>query len=173
MKPRIASWCAWGIVCGLAVLMLSGCVRLAPALKGEPTPAPTPTPGLPAVEQELDIPPEETDFLGQPIAGSGHYARYISFENIRVFEHNLGMFLDGICSNEYGETLKGKAQIAFFDNKGELIAQADFYTAGETGQLLLEPGENLIYADIGTDTDVQMMDFTITITEEFLPLDDQ
>ena len=43
----------------------------------------------------------------------------------------------------------------------------DFYTA--SGDLVLFPGENRVYADVLTEVDVQQMPFEITVSKPFVP----
>ena len=45
----------------------------------------------------------------------------------------------------------------------------DIYTSG--GGLVAFPGENMIYADILSEIDIRMMDFTVQITAPFVPVE--
>lgn len=153
-------------------LLLSGCVSLHPELSGAPTPAPTPTPTPAPLLQELALPTPAVDAVGQRIVdAAAHYERYVSYRQMRVYEYELGTLLDGICINAYPEPLVGAVEIGFRDAEGTLLASAMLHTA-EEANLLLRPGENRIYAEIDTDMDIQGIDFTLSITTQFEPAEE-
>ncbi len=150
----------------IPAIFMGGCLHATPTLTGEPTPPPV----LSAIAQEVEPEEAAVDALGVPLELAEHYMRYVALHDVRVYQVNLHALLDGVFQNNYVETLQGRATIEFMDDSGRLVASCTLYTAGEEDTLVLEPGENIVYAEIAADVDVQMMDFEFTVTEPFLPI---
>ena len=138
-----------------------------------PTPAPQFTPTPPPREEPIVVDPIEgtgfaTDLNGIPILDerTHYYDYYLSIDNLRIYEENGETLLDAVITNNYPKTLTGGLSITFYQ-EGIKYAYAEFYTAD--GGLKLVAGENLVYADVLTEVDVQMMDFEIDVTAPFLP----
>ena len=146
-----------------------GCVSLHPVVSSHVTPAPTPTPTPEPLRQSLPLPAPALDAAGNAIEGEEHYNRYISFTDLRVYEYGMGTLMDGKCFNQYPAMLTGEATISFFDQQGDCVAKAVLHTAETKEMLLLPPGETRIYAEIDTDMDVQMMDFSLEVEKNFVP----
>ncbi|MEL7601885.1 MAG: hypothetical protein AAGU77_01920 [Bacillota bacterium] len=156
------------LVCILILAMLlPGCIRQRPVLAAEATPAPTPTPSLPPVAQSLIPKPEQTDALGTEILGEDHFLRYLTFTDLRVYEYEGGTLFDGICKNDYPETLTGSIELVFTDKDGTVVARAPVYT--RNGDNAFAPGETVLYVEIDTDMDIRMLPFSIIVTQKILP----
>jgi len=160
-------------LCLLLVLLpvwLIGCVRQHPVLGAEPTPGPTPSPTPPPLQQSVVAAVQQNDLSGNPIGDeSTHYGNYVAFEDLRVYEYNMETFLDAAAVNHYPGQLTGAVEIRFYDQDGTLLAAAPLYTAGAETQLVLQPGENRIYAEINTDVNIQLADFQLETTIPFAP----
>lgn len=161
----------------LASLLLLGCTSQEAHLiyLPETTPTPvaqvTPTPppeAVPIVVEPIDGAGFAADLNGIPIIDerTHYYEYYLSVDNLRIYEENGETLLDAVITNNYPKTLTGGLSITFYRD-GIKYAYADFYTAD--GGLTLVAGENLVYADVLTEVDVQMMDFEIGVTTPFLP----
>ena len=85
---------------------------------------------------------------------------------MRIYEENGETLIDAIITNNYPGKLTGGLRITFTQD-GVKRGYADFLTA--SGDLMLLPGENRVYADVLTEVDVQMMDFTIDVSVPFMP----
>lgn len=137
----------------------------------QPTPVPTATP----MPEEILLPPVdgvalEKDANGVPILDpvEHYYSYYLNLRDVRVYEYGEETFLDLIVDNGYSSILTGGIRISFYDENGTLYGYGDLYTA--EGELTLITGENRVYADIQTEVDVQLMDFTFTVTEALTPV---
>ncbi len=157
------------LVAALAALC-GGCVYAAPMLAATPTASPSPTPTLapymPSVTPGVSM--QEIDLLGLPVQEATHYDRYVAFEDIYIYEYGDSTLLDAVCVNSYPQALTGSVWIEFEDEEGVLIARAQISAAD--GTLNLQPGRTPVYAHIGTDMDVQMMDFKLIYEHSFLPI---
>lgn len=158
-----------GIAAVVVLSLLTGCVSqhptLQPASSGRPSDiqatafVPTYTP-----------PSGPVDAAGRVISDEEtHYAQYISYHNIRIYENGDGTFLDAVCNNAYPETLEGAVDIVFRNENGVEVARAALELAD--GSFALASGENRIYAQINTDMNIQMMDFELKIKQAFAPVD--
>lgn len=137
-----------------------------------PTPKATETPAPEALlVPDITGQPFETDLNGIVITdpSTHYYEYYITLSDLRVYEYEEGTFLDGKLVNSYPQTLSGKLRIVFKNKDGVTYGYGDIYTAG--GGLKALPGENLIYADILSEINVQMMDFIIQVTGSFTPVE--
>lgn len=149
---------------------LSGCENAEPVLAGTPTPAATATPLPDPFTAEITAEPVPTDLLGNEILSDDHYWQYLSFGEIRIYEYGDGTFLDGICVNAFPEPLDGRVDIVYYTDEGKVCGIGTIHNA--EGGTLLETGTNAIYAEISTDIDVTMMDFTLVIQTVFQPAGD-
>ncbi len=142
------------------LLLLPGCVRQQPALVGVPTPAPTPTPAPSPANLSITNEPWGKDATGALIYDeTNHFERYLSFNNVRVFEYEGGTLMEGVCENAYPKALAGSYEIVFTDKDGTEIARAAVLTRGEAGTF--QPGKTVIYAAIDTDMDILLMQFSL------------
>ena len=153
----------------LFVCPLFACDDASPVIAGTPTPSASPTPLPDAFSAEITAAPLPTDALGAAILSEAHYYRYLSFGNLRVYEYDDGTFLDGVCVNGYPLPLDGEIAIEYHTDTGKLCGVGTLHTAD--GGTVLESGSNNIYAEIRTDIDVRMMDFTFEVRRVFQPVD--
>lgn len=161
-------------------LCLSGCVvdtsavlrpesTLAP--ESTPTPDPTPTPEATFVpvptQSHAPIAGVDTlyDALGEYVSGAAHFQRYLTFENIQVYEQAEDTFLDAVVVNAYPETLICALDVVFTDKEGEELAKARTQTRDGQYVLHLEPGENVIFAQIDTDISLTDQPFELVYNE--------
>lgn len=151
---------------GLAACI--GCDDAQPVLHGTPTPSASPTPLPDAFAAEITAVPEPTDALGKVVEGDNHYFGYLSFGELRVYEYGNGTFLDGVCINAFPTALDGRVDVVYYTAEGKLCGSGTIHNA--QGSTRLESGTNAIYAEISTDIDVQMMDFTLEIKTPFAPV---
>lgn len=149
-------------------LLLSGCIRQQPVLSTEPTPLPTPTPTPSPMAQEWKPESGKADALGALIYEDTHYLRYLTFQNLRVYEYAGGTLFDGVCTNAYPETLTGAFELVFTDNDGTEIAHAPVYT--RSGEDVFAPGETVLYAEIDTDMDIQLTPFELAVKQQVMPM---
>lgn len=149
---------------------LSGCENAEPVLAGTPTPAATATPLPDPFTAEITAEPVPTDLLGNEILSDDHYWQYLSFGEIRIYEYGDGTFLDGLCVNTFPEPLDGRVDIVYYTDEGKVCGIGTIHNA--EGGTLLETGTNAIYAEISTDIDVTMMDFTLVVQTVFQPVGD-
>ena len=105
------------------------------------------------------------DELGAYITGSEHYQRYISFENIQVYEQADDTFVDMRAVNSYPKALACALNMSFVDETGETVAKCRFQTQDGQYMLILKPGENVLYSQVPTDMRVTGLDFTIEYDE--------
>ncbi len=149
---------------------LSGCVDVEPVLSGTPTPAATATPLPDPFTAEITAEPVPTDLLGNEILSDDHYWQYLSFGEVRVYEYGDGTFLDGICVNAFPQALDGEVDVVYYADDGKICGIGTIHNA--EGGTLLETGTNAIYAEISTDIDVTMMDFSLEVKTAFQPAGD-
>ena len=88
-----------------------------------------------------------------------HYERYITFNNIQVYEQFNDTFMDAVVVNSYIEPIVCAVDILFAEND-EVIASGKLQTRDGKYVLVLQPGENTVYAQINTDMTLTLMDFT-------------
>lgn len=161
----------------LAVLFALGCssqeAHLIYLPESTPTPAPMFTPTPQPEPQPIYVDPVvgegfQTDVNGIPILDerTHYFEQYLTVSQLRVYEENGETLIDAVITNNYPGRLSGGLRITFLQD-GVKLGYADFLTA--SGDLLLMPGENRVYADVLTEVDVQMMDFRLDITKTFLP----
>lgn len=137
-----------------------------------PTPQATETPAPEALLiPDITGSPFQTDLNGIVIVDpdTHYYDYYITLNDIRIYEYEAGTYLDGKLVNNYTQTLSGKLRIIFKNKDGVIYGYGDIYTSG--GGLVAFPGENMIYADILSEIDIRMMDFTVQITAPFAPVE--
>ncbi|MBQ6234737.1 MAG: hypothetical protein IJK54_02375 [Clostridia bacterium] len=137
-----------------------------------PTPLFTPTPPPEPIPITVDPVTGEgftTDENGIPILNEQmhYYEHYLSISQMRVYEENGETLLDAVVTNDYPKKLSGGLHITFMDN-GVKYGYAELLTA--SGDLILLPGENRVYADVQTEVDVQMMEYTIEVSAPFVPV---
>ena len=162
----------------LFALLLIGCSAQSAHLIYLPETTPTPTPMYTPTP-----PPEPIPITVDPVTGEGfvtdengipimnekthYYEYYLSISQMRVFEENGETLLDAVITNDYPRKLSGGLSIVFSDN-GIKYGYAELKTA--SGDLILLPGENRVYADVQTEVDVQMMEYTIEVSTPFVPV---
>lgn len=159
----------------IAMLMLAGCVNDSPVIHGDVHPEPTEAPivtGTPEMSAEptgepvetpsavptsgpdtarsTSVPMSEKDALGNVITGAEHFERYLTFRTMLVYEEEQDTFLDGICHNDYPEAITCAIDIVYHDGEEE-IARSRLQTRDGQYLLVLQPGDNVIYAHILTD----------------------
>lgn len=154
----------------IILLLLSGCIRQRPVFIADPTPGPTPTPTLPPVAQSLPPQQADTDALGVQILDESHFLRYLTFVNLRVYEYDGGTLFDGVCKNSYPQALEGSFEIVFTDKDGTVVARAPVVTRAGNEEYL--PGDTVLYAQIDTDMDIQMLPFSLQVTQKIMPESD-
>lgn len=161
----------------LALLLIVGCssqeAHLIYLPESTPTPTPMFTPTPPPEPKPINVDPVvgegfKTDVNGIPIMDerTHYYEQYITVSQMRIYEENGETLIDAIITNNYPGKLTGGLRITFTQD-GVKRGYADFLTA--SGDLMLLPGENRVYADVLTEVDVQMMDFTIDVSVPFMP----
>lgn len=158
----------------------SGCIQQEAWLiyspeESRPTVSPAFTPEPTATPEVLEIPPItgstfSMDEKGLPIldAATHYFTYYLVFTDLRIYEENGFTYLDGVCANSYSRPLTGGVEIVFADSTGAVFGRGALYTA--EGDMTLNPGENRIYAEILSETDVQLMGFSLQITIPFTPI---
>lgn len=147
--------------------VLNPAVTLAPTPTPAPTVTPTPTPS-PAPPPTLTPPPQKLvggyDALGILVASPEHYEQYLTFQNIQVYEQFDDTFMDALAVNSYPEPLVCAVDIVF-EEGGETVASGKLQTQDGQYVLILQPGENTVYAQINTDMTLTLMDFTLEYDE--------
>ena len=163
------------IICLAAVslLLLSGCVSAAPVFVPSTTLAPVSTetavqtPTLAPTPQETVVPtptPEPQrlvgvyDALGAFVSTPEHYRQYLEFKNIQVYEQFGDTFVDAVAVNTYPQPLVCAADIVFYEGE-EAVASGKLQTQDGQYVLILQPGENTIYAQVNTDMSLTLTDF--------------
>lgn len=159
---------AAALTLALCCACLCGCNNAEPAIVGTPTPGPTATPEPAPFSLTVTGAPAETDLLGNEIAGEDHYTQYLSFGNLRVYEYGTGTFLDGIVVNAYPEALETEIDIAYYNKDGKLVGRGTLHDA--EGKTAIPSGTSRIYAEIATDIDVRLMDFTLEYQKQPAPV---
>ncbi len=132
----------------------------------EATPEATQTPlattePTPEALQQIEM----YDELGAFIADSQHYRRYISFENIQVYEQAEDTFVDMQAVNEYPKSIVCALYMRFTDENGELIAECRLQMQDGQYLITLNPGTTTLYAQVPTDMRITGADFTIEYDE--------
>ena len=161
----------------LTVAALLGCssqeAHLIRLPESTPTPVPVYTPTPPPDPEPINVDPVVgegfwTDVNGIPILNerTHYFDQYLTISQLRIFEENGETLIDAVITNDYPGKLTGGLRITFSEN-GVKRGYADFLTA--SGDLMLLPGENRVYANVLTEVDVQMMDYTIDVSEPFVP----
>ena len=182
MRERVNKGLIPLLAAALIAAALCGCVRFESAVdpsvtmpqEAEPTPTapaePSPTPEAtvkptaeptPTEMQHLDV----YDELGTFITGSEHYRRYISFENIQVYEQEDDTFVDMQAVNAYPKAILCALHMRFADEDGETVAECRLQTQDGQYLLSLRPGVNTLYAQVPTDMRITGLDFTIEYDE--------
>lgn len=161
-----------GLIVSLCIatgILFSGCISQTPVISGTPTPSSSPTPLPELFTAKIQTTPIPTDAAGRRISESqdNHYFQYLSFGDFTVYEYNMSTHLDGICINAYTQPLKGSLNVVYYDKQHKLCGSGAIKLAD--GTLELKPGQNHIYAEILTDTNITEMDFKLEITEPFIP----
>ena len=161
----------------ILLLLLCGCVRQEAALSFVPSEAGeeqgTGEESLSAaltVEPVTGTPPE-TDSNGIPLSDPDtHYFRYyLSFSDIRIYEEEGYTFLDGFCLNSFDSVLSGACDVIFYDDSGSACGLGTLHTA-DGDSLLLQPGQNRIYAEILSEDTVKEAAFSFAVTAAFAPV---
>lgn len=142
-----------------------------------PTPTPSPSPKIaePSASPELlSFPAMEgssftMDEKGVPVLDQDtHFYRYyLVFTDLRIYEEDGFSYLDGICHNAYSQPLSGELSVEFYQEQ-QVFGKCTLHTA--QGDMLLQPGENRIYGEILSETDIQTMDFRFVLLSPFLPV---
>lgn len=102
--------------------------------------------------------------LGVLVATPEHYEQYITYRNIQVYEQFNDTFMDAVAVNGYPEPIVCAVDIVFSEN-GETVASGKLQTQDGKYVLILQPGENTVYAQINTDMTLTLMDFTLKYDE--------
>ena len=160
----------------LALLMLACSSQEAKLIylpESTPTAEPLFTPTPPPEPVPIEVAPVQgegfhTDANGIPILNekTHYFEYYLTIRNLRIYEENGETLIDAIITNNYPNKLTGGLCITFIRDNMK-FGYGDFYTA--SGDLVLFPGENRVYADVLTEVDVQQMPFEITVSKPFVP----
>ncbi len=161
----------------LFALLLIGCTSQEAHLiylpEATPTPVPLHTPTPPPEPEPIALAPIvgegfTTDANGLPILDpqTHYYTYYLTVDGLRIYEENGETLIDAVITNNFEKPLVGGLSVVFWQD-GLKYGDGAFYTAD--GSLRLFPGENRVYADVRTEVDVQMMDFTFAVTTPFIP----
>lgn len=153
-----------------AFLFLVGCIGQTAEVIGTPTPSSSPTPMPELYEPVLTTTPVPMDAYGKRLTDANHYFGYLTFSDLTVYDYNGSTHLDGICVNSFSDSLRGRLQVIYKDKNGKLCGSGEIITA--EGTLVLKPGSNAIYSEILTDTNVNDMEFSFVIAEDFIPVTD-
>jgi len=124
-----------------------------PLATSTPAPLANPTPTLGGEAAGVDT---VYDAMGEYISGAAHFQRYLTFENIQVYEQEEDTFLDAVIVNAYPQTLVCALDVAFKTKDGDDLASARTQTRDGQYVLRLAPGKNIIFAQI--DSDVTLTD---------------
>lgn len=167
----------------VSLVMLSGCVSQEAHLRYSPdeelpvptatsviTPKPEASPYYPEMEP-ANGEPVPTDSLGIGIIDPDeHYFKfYVSFSNIRIYEENGCNYLDGICLNGYENDLTGRCRVMFFDGAGQKCGEGNLHTSDSISDLNLLRGENRVFSEISSETDISSCAFEIETVSAFYP----
>lgn len=162
-----------------ALLMLSACVSSRPVIDPSVTLAPTPSPTAapePTPQPTPEPTPEPTptaapqrvlgsyDALGALIAAPNHYEQYLAFYDIQVYEQFGDTFVDAVVVNTYPAALVCAADIVFTEG-GAAVATGKLQTQDGKYVLILQPGENTVYAQVNTDMTITLLDFALVYDE--------
>ena len=160
----------------LALLMLACSSQEAKLIylpESTPTAEPLFTPTPPPEPVPIEVAPVQgegfhTDANGIPILNekTHYFEYYLTIRNLHIYEENGETLIDAIITNNYPNKLTGGLCITFTRDNMK-FGYGDFYTA--SGDLVLFPGENRVYADVLTEVDVQQMPFEITVSKPFVP----
>ncbi len=161
----------WILICAALLFPAAACInRDAPVLSSTPTPTATLTPVPDAFSAQITAVPRPTDDLGNEIFSDSHYKRYLSFGEIRVYEYQEDTFLDGLFWNSYSKPISAPIRILYYADDGRICGEGTLYAAD--GSQVFQSGTNRIYAEIQTDLDVKMRDFTLEYLKEPAPVSD-
>lgn len=159
----------------VALLFMSGCVSAVPLFVPSVTLAPVPTESIaptpsatPTPQQTAVLTPTPTsepqrligvyDALGAFVSMPEHYRQYLEFKNIQVYEQFGDTFVDAVAVNTYPQPLVCAADIVFYEGE-ETVASGKLQTQDGQYVLILQPGENTIYAQVNTDMSLTLMEF--------------
>ncbi|MDR0840556.1 MAG: hypothetical protein LBN26_04120 [Christensenellaceae bacterium] len=174
MTPKTAALLALALCC----LLLAGCVNtsapllpertLPPIVTPSPSPPPEDTPPLPIeTPARTPVPGVDTryDALGEYVSDSAHFQRYLTFENIQVYEQSDDTFMDAVLINAYPQELVCALNIAFYDEDGQTIASGRVQTRDGQYVLRLPPGETVLFSQIDTDMSLTALKFSFLYDE--------
>lgn len=162
----------------LACLLLIGCTDISPKLDPGITPPPAPATASPVTEapspelseqptpEATPAPGEAKDVLGNIIYSSNHYERYISFEDINVYEENGDTFVDLIVDNSYPKLLLCAVNIAFYNQDGSIIASSNLQMPDGSFMLSLPGGKTKLFARVMTDTKLTDKPFRLIFDQQ-------
>lgn len=174
-----------GVCLLLAVSALSGCVSQEANLSYSPVTVESQIETTPEITQK----PEATPFSIYPEAAGGetiptdtmgiavidpdtHYFRfYVSFSEIRIYEEDEQDYLDGICTNGFEQDLHGRCRIVFYDTEGQKCGEGVLHTSDSLTDMDLLCGDNRIFSEIASETDVSGLAFEIETIVPFLPVE--
>lgn len=157
------------IILPILIILLCGCVsqrpvadpRITPVITLPPTPPPTPAPTPSPTPEPLG----GTDKLGNQISGTDHFKQYITLADIQVYEYDGDTFVDAVAISAYPEPINCALNITFFSQQKDELASGRFQTGDGQFMLVLNQGENRIFAQIDTDTTLLKLDFEIKFNE--------
>lgn len=162
------------VVC-LCIALCTGCVNSRPVIDADTTPQPT-RGAIRKTPEPTELPvssPEPTNEAGEAydakgalITGAEHYARYLTFKNIMVYEEGGDTFLDGIAQNSYISPISCAVDVVYRDENGEEIARSRLQTRDGSYLLVLAPGESPVLARILTDMTLTDREFTLEFETE-------
>ena len=150
----------------LSLSALTACVYISPRPRLDPLTTPPPEASslpsdMPTSEPESTTPEAQTsvpapeqgvDDLGNAIYGGDHFARYISFSNVLVYEDEGDTFVDLTAVNAYPKLLLCAVNIIFYGEDGSAIASSSLQMPDGSFLLALESGETRLFARVLTDT---------------------
>lgn len=155
----------------LIMLLFAACVDEKPIIHTDITPEPSARPVVktpdPTEAPDLvtpaptDAPVNDTDAMGDKITGPEHFSKYLTFENLIVYEEAGDTFMDGTVKNSYPVPITCAVDIVYYNDDGEEIARARLQTRDGNYLLKLMPGETVVFARILTDMTLTDREFKL------------
>ncbi|MBR6108890.1 MAG: hypothetical protein IKQ36_04060 [Clostridia bacterium] len=119
-----------------------------------------------ATEAPTEAPEQIVDELGVRISGAEHFQRYLTFRTILVYEEDGDTFLDGMIFNDYVKPITCAVDVVYTAEDGSELARARLQTRDGKYLLVLQPGENVVYARILTDTTLTELEYEMEFDKD-------